>query len=269
MRPLKPIDQCRILVANDDGIHAPGLEVAERIARALSNDVWVVAPETEQSGASHSLTLSMPLRIRRVNERKFAVSGTPTDCVMMAVMHVMKDRPPDLVISGVNRGANIADDVTYSGTVAAAMEGTVLGIRSIALSQVFGYREDREVDWSCAEMHGAPLIRRLAALDWPDDILFNINFPDVPGPNVDYVAVTEQGKLDQTALNLDERKDARGIPYFWIGFKRTLSDPPKDTDLRAIFEGKISVTPLHLNLTALAQKKRLDALLDGPIPSGR
>src|SRR5271154_1654196 len=113
----------RILVTNDDGIHAPGLTAAEKIARALTDDVWVVAPETEQSGASHSLTLSLPLRLREIEPRRFALLGTPTDCVMMAVKYIMKDGKPDLVLSGVNRGANIADDVTYSGTIAGAMEG--------------------------------------------------------------------------------------------------------------------------------------------------
>src|SRR3984885_4285225 len=125
----------RILVTNDDGIHAPGLAVAENIARALSDDVWVFAPETEQSGASHSLTLTSPLRLRKISERRFAVSGTPTDCVMMAALHILKSQPPELVLSGVNWGSNLAGDVTYSGTIAGAMEGCALGIPSIALSQ--------------------------------------------------------------------------------------------------------------------------------------
>src|SRR5687768_12697405 len=119
-----PAKKLRILVSNDDGIHAAGLDIAEAIARSMSDDVWVVAPETEQSGASHSLTLTLPLRMRQVNERRFAIQGTPTDSVMMAVIHLLKDHKPDLVLSGVNRGFNVADDVTYSGTVAAAMEGT-------------------------------------------------------------------------------------------------------------------------------------------------
>src|SRR5450755_3117484 len=143
----------RILVTNDDGIHAPGLAVAERIARALSGDVWVVAPETEQSGASHSLTLTAPLRLRRIEERRFAVSGTPTDCVMMACLHILKDQPPALILSGVNWGSNLADDVTYSGTIAGAMEGCALGIASIALSQSYGFGQGRELRWDCAETH--------------------------------------------------------------------------------------------------------------------
>src|SRR5437868_470213 len=151
-----PIKQnpLRILVTNDDGIHSPGLLVAETMARALSDDVWVVAPETEQSGASHSLTLSLPLRLRQVEKRKFALTGTPTDCVMMGVAEIAKDRKPDLVLSGVNRGSNLADDVTYSGTIAGAMEGTALGIRSIALSQSYGFEEVFRVRWQCGQTHG-------------------------------------------------------------------------------------------------------------------
>src|ERR1044071_7370121 len=138
--PPKP-KPLRMLVTNDDGIHSPGLTVAENIARAISDDVWVVAPENEQSGASHSLTLALPLRLRRAGERKFALTGTPTDCVLMAVAEILKDRKPDLVLSGVNRGSNLADDVTYSGTIAGAMEGTALGIRAIAMSQSYGFDE--------------------------------------------------------------------------------------------------------------------------------
>lgn len=255
----------RILVSNDDGIHAPGLEIAERIARALSDDVWVVAPETEQSGASHSLTLTLPLRIRKISEKRFAVQGTPTDSVMMAIIHLMKDKKPDLVLSGVNRGFNVADDVTYSGTVAAAMEGTALGVKSIALSQSFGQREDPGENWECAAQHGPTLVRRLVEIGWPDGVLMNINFPDRPPDAVDSVRVTEQGTRDQSMLKVDERVDARGQTYFWVGFKRVFGDPPLGTDLHAIAEGRISVTPLHLNLTEARERERLARLLDGPL----
>lgn len=134
----------RILLTNDDGIHAEGLSVLERIARTISDDVWVVAPEVDQSGLAHSLTLSEPLRLRPVSERRFALRGTPTDCVIMAVKKIL-DRKPDLVLSGVNVGANLADDVTYSGTVAGAIEGTLQGIRSIALSQAYQHAVGRDV----------------------------------------------------------------------------------------------------------------------------
>src|SRR5258705_2149673 len=259
----------RILVSNDDGIHAPGLAVAERIARTLSDDIWVVAPETEQSGASHSLTLTLPLRLRNAGHQRFAISGTPTDCVMMAGIHLMKDHLPDLVLSGVNRGFNVADDVTYSGTVAAAMEGAVLGIPSLALSQAVGGRDETEAIWSCAEVHGPPLVQRLVEIGWPKDILLNINFPPVAPSKVKRVAVVVQGQRDQSMLRVDERVDARGRTYFWIGFKRIFSDPERGTDLRAIYEGNISVTPLHLNLTELKEHQRLSALLDGPVKALR
>lgn len=253
----------RILVSNDDGVHAPGLVVAEKIARALTDDVWVVVPETEQSGASHSLTVTVPLRIRKVSERKFAVQGTPTDCVMLAVMQIVKDARPTLVLSGVNRGANLADDVTYSGTVAAAMEGTSIGIPSIALSQSCNYRE--ETDWSAAETHGPTIIRRLIEIGWPAGVLMNINFPNVPAASCTRCVATSQGNRDPGALKLDERVDARGFPYFWIGFKRNFGDPPKGSDLHAIAEGAISITPLHMNLTEFNEQKRLSDFFRGPI----
>jgi 5'-nucleotidase len=255
----------RILVSNDDGIHAPGLAVAEKIARTLSDDIWVVAPETEQSGASHSLTLTLPLRLRQAGPKRFAVSGTPTDCVMMAGIHLMKDRLPDLVISGVNRGFNVADDVTYSGTVAAAMEGTVLGIPSLAMSQAVGGREEGENIWSCAAVHGPALLKRLVEVGWPAGVLLNINFPPLPASKVMRVAVVAQGQRDQSMLRVDERVDARGRTYFWIGFKRIFSDPEMGTDLRAIHEGQISVTPLHLNLTEWREQERLSGLIEGPV----
>ncbi len=259
----KPIG--RILVSNDDGIHAPGLEIAERIAASLSDDVWVVAPETEQSGASHSLTLTQPLRLRRVTPRRYAVQGTPTDSVMMAVLHLMKDRAPDLVLSGVNRGYNIADDVTYSGTVAAAMEGTALEIPSIALSQSFAERDDPEEHWDCAELHAPGLVKKLFEIGWPKGVLLNINFPDLPADRVSRVCVTQQGTRDQSQLDVDQRVDARGQTYFWIGFRRIFTDPDAGTDLRAISEGEISVTPLHLNLTEMVERERLSHLLDGEL----
>src|SRR5215467_7742867 len=255
----------RILVTNDDGIHAPGLEVAEKIARAISDDVWVVAPETEQSGASHSLTLTLPLRLRHAGHQRFALSGTPTDCVMMAGIHIMKDRLPDLVLSGVNRGFNVADDVTYSGTVAAAMEGAVLGIPSIAMSQAVGGREDEDAIFGCAEKHGPALIKRLVEIGWPDGVLLNVNFPPLPASKVKRVVVTAQGQRDQSMLRVDERVDARGRTYFWVGFKRIFSDPERGTDLHAVAEGRISVTPLHLDLTELREQQRLSDLLDGSL----
>ena len=239
----------RILVTNDDGIHSPGLGVAERIARALSDDVWVFAPENEQSGASHSLTLTSPLRLRLMEERRYAVTGTPTDCVMMACLQVLKSHPPDLVLSGVNWGSNLADDVTYSGTIAGAMEGAALGIPSIAMSQA-GEEDSREkIDWSPGEVHGPDLIRRLLKMGWPRTTLMNINFPGVPAAEVKGVAVTPQGSYDLQATEIEERRDARFRAYYWIGLRRRGNQVRDDSDLGAVASGKISVTPLHMNLT--------------------
>jgi 5'-nucleotidase len=239
----------RILVTNDDGIHSPGLGVAERIARALSDEVWVVAPEMEQSGASHSLTLTMPLRLRVISERRYAVTGTPTDCVMMACLHLLKEKPPQLILSGVNWGSNLADDITYSGTVAGAMEGAALGIRSVALSQA-GDEDVREnIDWSPGEIHGPALLRRLLKADWPDGALVNINFPACAASEVTGLMVVPQGRYDLQSTEIDERRDARGRPYYWIGLRRRRASPPQDSDLGAIYANKIAVTPLHMNLT--------------------
>ena len=167
----------RILLTNDDGIHAHGLKVLEEIARELSDDVWIVAPETDQSGLAHSITLSHPLRARKVREKTFAVTGTPTDCVIMGVRHLV-DEPVDLVLSGVNAGQNIGDYITYSGTVAGAMEGAQLGIPSFALSQAFSYDGHREVIWETARQLAPDLLKSLIPQKLPDGTLININFPN-------------------------------------------------------------------------------------------
>lgn len=250
----------RILVTNDDGIHAPGLKIAEAIAKKLSKDIWIVAPDYEQSGASHSLTLTKPLRLRKVNARKYAVRGTPTDCVMMAVHEIMQQEGrPDLIISGVNRGSNLGEDVTYSGTVAAAMEGTLLGIPSIALSQKIN--PGHPVKWATGEQHAPGLIRKLLKQGWPKGVLININFPDVVSDAVEGVQIVTQGQRDLTDLTLDHRIDARGVPYYWIGFRHQNGKPKRGTDLRAVDEGYIAVTPLQLDLTHNASLKALRAAL--------
>lgn len=239
----------RILVTNDDGIHSPGLGVAENIARALSDDIWVMAPEMEQSGASHSLTLTSPLRLRAVSERRYAVTGTPTDCVMMACLHLLKDKPPELILSGVNWGSNLADDVTYSGTVAGAMEGAALGIRSLALSQA-GDEDVREnIDWSPGEIHGPELVRALLKADWPEGVLINVNFPACAASQVRGSVVVPQGRYDLQSTEIEERRDARGRPYYWIGLRRRRASPPQNSDLGAVYANRIAVTPLHMNLT--------------------
>lgn len=246
----------RILLTNDDGIHAEGLAVLERIARQLSDDVWVVAPETDQSGLAHSLTLSEPLRLRKIDDRHFALRGTPTDCVIMGVRSILPEKP-DLVLSGVNGGSNVADDVTYSGTVAGAMEGTLLGIRSFALSQAYNFADGaRVVPWDVAETHGPALLKRLIEAPLPRGVLVNVNFPRCAADEVQGVEVTSQGKLTHN-LSIDERRDGRGFPYFWLMFGREQSDTVAGTDIAALRENRISVTPLQLDLTAFEVKDRL------------
>lgn len=244
----------RILITNDDGIHAHGLRVLEHIARELSDDVWVVGPETDQSGKAHSLSLSDPLRLRKISERHYAVRGTPTDCVIMGVRHLL-DRKPDLVLSGVNRGANVADDVTYSGTIAAAMEGTLLGIPSIALSQAYGWADGSEVPWATAEAHGPDVIRRLLDAGFPAGTLINLNFPARRPEAVKGVAVTAQGARNDATIGVEGRVDGRGNPYYWISYRPQATEPVAGTDLAALADGRVSVTPLRLDLTDHATRQ--------------
>lgn len=257
----------RILLTNDDGIHAPGLESLERIARALTDDVWICAPEYEQSGASRALTLADPIRVRKLDPRRFAVEGTPTDCVMMAVQQLIEGAKPDLVLSGVNRGQNIAEDVTLSGTVAGAIEGMALGIPSIALSQSMNYFHDEIVaHWETAEAFAPGIIQRLLEVGWPADVVMNVNFPALAPESVKAVEVTRQGFRDGHLRHMDKRTDLRGRDYYWMGFTAKASQPAEGTDLRAIYEGRISVTPLHIDLTHHETVHTLKGVLGGAPP---
>ena len=253
----------RILVTNDDGISAPGLLALEAIAAELSDDVWVVAPAEEQSGAGHSLTLSQPVRLRGISSKRYAVRGTPTDCVMLALGAVLQDHKPDLILSGVNRGGNLAEDVTYSGTVSAAMEGCLAGIRSIALSQVMADYTVGMEDFTTATTHGAEIVRRVQTIDWPKGVLVNINFPPVAPAAVKGVRITEQGFRDYGNIQMIKRTDPRGFDYYWHGYGKEKQVPGHETDLKAMHEACISVTPLHLDMTHYATLAALKAALSG------
>ena len=256
----------RILVTNDDGIHADGLTALEHIAGQLSDDVWVVAPEAEQSGAGRALTLSEPLRVRPIGPKRFAVSGTPTDCVSLAIQHLIEGGAPDLVLSGVNRGQNLAEDVTLSGTVAAAIQGMEMGVPAIALSQALSYAEGAVPSYDCAKAHAAGVIQRLLGAGWPKDVIINLNFPAVAPVAVTAVEVTRQGFRDVATRFAEKRTDLRGRDYYWLGYKALPSKPPEGVDLRAIYEGRISVTPLHIDLTHMPTVHDLKAVLGGPPP---
>lgn len=238
----------RILLTNDDGIHAEGLGALERIARALSDDVWIVAPETDQSGLAHSLSLSEPLRLRKISDKHYALRGTPTDCVIMGIKQVL-DIKPDLVLSGVNSGSNVADDVTYSGTIAGAIEGTMQGVRSFALSQAYVYDNGaRILPWEVCEAHAPALLEKLMTVDLPEGTFLNLNFPNCRPEEVEGVEVTAQGKLAFN-LQVDARTDGRGFPYYWLKIGERAGAFTEGSDIHALKHNRISVTPLKLDLT--------------------
>jgi len=238
----------RILLTNDDGIHATGLALLEEIAAQISDEVWVVAPETDQSGLAHSLTLNEPLRLRKISDKRFALKGTPTDCVIMGVRELMSE-PPDLILSGVNSGQNIGDDITYSGTVAAAMEGTLLGVRSIALSQAYNWSDgQRAIKWETTSTHGPEIIRQIVALDLPHKTLINVNFPNCQADDVTGVEITRQGSYDH-GLFMEKRLDGRSYPYYWLRFGREIPVQRDGSDIVALSENRISVTPVRLDWT--------------------
>ena len=253
----------KILLTNDDGVHAPGLEVLEAIAREFSDDIWICAPDEEQSGMGHALTLTRPVRLRQYGERRFAVTGTPTDSVTMGLRNVI-DGVPDLILSGVNRGANLGDDITYSGTVSAAIEGALAGVRSIAMSQVLGPvrgREDgsREDYFAAARAWGAKVLAPLLDTPLPDRTLVNVNFPALAPDAIKGIRAVRQGFHDYSRGTVVEGRDPRGFKYYWFGLEAIEHTLDHGTDLEAIDEGYIAVTPLQLDLTHHAS---LGALAD-------
>ncbi len=243
-KTIPDLSKARILICNDDGIQSKGIRLLFELAKTLSDDVWVVAPESEQSGASHSLTLRRPLRKRRFAENWYAVDGTPTDCVLMGVTQILADRRPDLVISGVNRGANLGEDVTYSGTVAGAREAVMLGIPAIAHSLIVAL--NKPAKWETARKYGADLMRRLTVAGWTPNTIINVNYPDVPPDQVKGVEVCGLARR-KLGTQWVEGVDPRGAPYYWLGMQRDEEVLP-GTDLHAVMHGRISVTPVQLEL---------------------
>ena len=256
----------RILLTNDDGIDAEGLACLERIARRFSDDVWTVAPLFEQSGKGRGITLTEPLRVHGFGAKRFAVTGTPTDCVVLAVNEIM-DAPPDLVLSGVNRGHNVGEDCSYSGTVAGALQGMAFGIRSIALSQSLErFHDEVTAHWETAEEFAPGIISRLLESKWSPGVVMNLNFPARPPEQVSEVEVTTQGFRVAGEMAAVKRTDLRGRDYWWMSFRGTKQDHAPGTDLRAMDDGKISVTPLHIDLTHHASVHDLKGMLGGAPP---
>lgn len=254
----------RILLTNDDGVFAPGLAVLEEIARSVTDDVWIVAPHEEQSGKARAVTLNAPVRVRMETERRYAVTGTPSDAVLLGVKDILLDHAPDLILSGVNRGQNIAEDTSQSGTVAGAIEGMHLGIPSIAFSQARNFRRGEPIPWDTGRVWGPRVLKGLLATGWPNSCVINVNFPDRLPNEVAGIEVTRQGFRDEAISTLEKRTDLRGADYFWIGYSSKLSEPPEGTDLRAIYEGRISVTPLHIDMTHHAYRDELAKRLKVP-----
>jgi 5'-nucleotidase len=232
----------RILLVNDDGIDAEGLQISEQIAEQFADEVWVVAPATDQSGMSHALSLSLPVRVHQHGPRRFAVAGTPSDCIVMAVRQIMKDNLPDLVLSGVNRGANLADDIAYSGTVSGAMTALLCDIPAVALSQA--YRKNADTPWGTALKHGTDLLGRILAAPLPRDLCLNVNFPAIAPDEVTGIRATRQGRRSIRAIGIDPREDLRGKPYYWLNFDRAGGQQDADSDIQALRDSAVSVTPL-------------------------
>ncbi len=243
-----------ILVSNDDGIAAAGLQALVEALQSL-DEVWVVAPDRNQSAVSHALTLHRPLRIEQVGERRFSVDGTPTDCINLALNAVMPERPR-LVVSGINHGANLGDDVTYSGTVSAAMEATLLGVPAIAVSLV---GTDR-FDFTAAAEFSRALAARVMAHGLPPDTLLNVNVPAGPPRAIKGYLLTRQGKRRYSDV-IVEKVDPRGKKYYWIGGGELNYVAAEGTDFAAIHAGYISITPLHLDLTNYSSLQHLAKLL--------
>lgn len=247
----------RILIVNDDGIQSRGLSILERAAQNLGGEVWVVAPDEERSGASQSISLSLPLRAREIGPRRFAIKGTPADCVMFGVATLLRDNPPTLVLSGVNHGENLADDLAYSGTSGAAMEAAQFGIPAIAFSQV--RKLGQMPNFDACERHLDRVLSRLVDFDWVDGLAFNVNFPAVVGGEVSGIQVVPTGRRPRRPFFPVEALDGRNIPHYWVkvDYAHELPAAP-NTDLAAIREGAISVTALRRDPTDHVVQQRLE-----------
>ncbi len=261
LAPPRDLSAHRVLIVNDDGVEAPGIKLLEELARQFTDDVWVVAPDEEKSGFSHSISMTIPVRVRKIDERHYAVKGTPTDCALLAIYELMGGKPPTVLLSGINRGANLAEDMTYSGTAAAAMEGALLGIRSIALSQVFII--GGTVHWETARHYAPPVLERLLACDWEPGSFVNVNFPDAPADAVTGVRVTTQGRRLPGSFKPVRRVDERDFPYYWIKLTYQNGDLEAGTDLEAIDQRAVSITPMQMDLTAASFRHYLDRAFKG------
>jgi len=251
----------RILLTNDDGIDAPGLKVLERIASQLANEVWVVAPLLDQSGTSHSLSLHAPLRLSYHGIRRFAVTGTPGDCIAIALGYLLNHDKPNLILSGVNRGANLGTETVFSGTVGAAMTGLLFGIPSIALSQAFTDRN--AVPWANALKHGAPVIGQLMAMEWAQDVCLNVNFPSCAPTAVLPLKITRQGRGRLEGVSVRSENDPRGLEYHWLQLERHQGPDEPGTETAENLAGHVTATPLQFERTHATASVMPEKLIEG------
>jgi len=251
----------KVLLTNDDGFDAPGLRTLTEVAEELGDEVWIVAPNHDQSGTSHSLSLHSPLRVSQKDERRYSVSGTPGDCVAMAVRHLMVSGGPDLILSGINRGANLGIETVFSGTVGAAMTGLLLGIPSMALSQAFSDRN--AVRWDTARALAPKVIRQFANGAWSQGSILNINFPDVPVGEVGSIELTTQGTGLMEDVEVISGIDPRSLEYHWLRLRRSAREDAAGSETFAIRRGQVSVTPLQFERTNMAILASLQAGLSG------
>lgn len=244
----------RVLVTNDDGINAPGLVVAEAIAKEIagsSGEVWTVAPELERSGVAHAISYVRPLRITEMGERRFAVEGNPADCVILGIHHVLGETPPDLILSGVNAGHNVAEDAVYSGTVGGAMEGALQGVRSIALSQFYRRGPGAPADrFAAAKRHGVEAVRRVLGCPWEPDLFYNVNFPAFPADEVRGYVLAPQGRRSGGVFEAVEALSPSGRRFFWLAHRTSNASAAPESDARKGGEGWITVTPMRPDLSA-------------------
>ena len=248
-----------ILVSNDDGVQSPGIRLLADALRCMG-DVYIIAPDRERSAASHALTLHKPLRLDNLGNNIYAVNGTPTDCINLGVNGLLH-RKPDLVVSGINRGGNLGDDVTYSGTVSAAFEGTLLGIPSFAISQV----AESDYKFETAAGFALQLALMIKEKSLPPGVLLNVNVPNLDTAFIRGIKITQQGKRIYDKNAVVEKVDPRGKKYYWIGGSRLSWEDTKDSDFSAIENDMISITPLRLDLTefnAIKELRNWESALD-------
>lgn len=249
----------RILLTNDDGISAPGLAALTNVARSLAREVWIVAPARDQSGVATSLSLHDPLRVTQLEPQCFAVTGTPADCAAIAIRHLMADNPPDLLLSGINRGANLGTETSYSGTVGAALTSIALGVPAIALSQAF--TDGQAVKWETAEALAPAVIQQLVELNWPDHVALNVNFPDLPADSVKPLIATHQGKGALDTIDVIEREDPRQHSYYWLKIRRQTGEADNNSETHCLSDGHITVSPIAFERTDQATYQHLQTQL--------